>query len=416
MILPELRALSAQQRNAVLAAFLGWTLDAFDFFLFVFIIPEIAAEFLPKAPDGATQVGLAVNLTLVMRPVGALLFGLLADRFGRRPTLTIDILCYSVLAFLSGFSPNLTTLLVLRALFGVAMGGEWGVGASLALETIPEKSRGFVSGLLQAGYPTGYLLASLATALVAKQIGWRGLLFLGLIPAFLVLFLRQRVDESPAWKEEQPTMIGAWKAILRHWPLFLFAIAMMTCFNFFSHGTQDVYPLFLKEEHHLDLATRGAIGIVFNIGAIIGGVVFGTWSERIGRRRAIVIAALLALPVIPFWAFAQGPVLLAAGAFMMQFCVQAAWGVVPAHLNELSPAQVRGTFPGFAYQLGNLLASWNYTIEAGLGDHFNKNYGLAIAIVTAVVAVCVALIAGFGPEAKGVRFVRGSEARPARVT
>jgi MFS transporter, SHS family, lactate transporter len=202
MLLPELRALSPQQRNAVLAAFLGWTLDAFDFFLFVFIIPEVAAEFLPEAQNGATQVGLAVNLTLAMRPIGALLFGLLADRFGRRPALTIDILCYSVLAFLSGFSPNLTALLVLRALFGVAMGGEWGVGASLAMETIPVKSRGVVSGLLQAGYPAGYLLASLATALLAKQIGWRGLLFLSVIPAFLVLFLRQRVDESPAWKSQ----------------------------------------------------------------------------------------------------------------------------------------------------------------------------------------------------------------------
>ena len=415
MLLPELRALTVKQRNVVLAAFLGWTLDAFDFFLLVFIIPEVAAEFLPEVPNGATQVGLAVNLTLAMRPVGALLFGLLADRFGRRPMLTIDILCYSVLACLSGFSPNLTTLLVLRALFGVAMGGEWGVGASLAMETIPEKSRGVVSGILQAGYPTGFLLASLATALVAKQIGWRGLLFLSVIPAFLVLFLRQRVDESPAWQETKPTLIESWKAILRHWPLFLFAIALMTCFNFFSHGTQDVYPLFLKEQHHFDLATRGTIGIVFNIGAIIGGLIFGSWSERIGRRRAIVIAALLALPVIPFWAFAQGPVLLAAGAFMMQFFVQGAWGVVPAHLNELSPPQVRGTFPGFSYQLGNLLASWNYTIEAGLGDHFNKNYGLAIAIVTAVVAVLLALIAGFGPQAKGVGFVRGSKARPAPV-
>ena len=403
----ELRSLTSQQRNAIIASYLGWTLDAFDFFLLVLVIPDIAKEFLPGVETGRTTVGFAVNLTLAMRPVGALLFGYMADRLGRRPTLMVDIICFSILAFASGFAPSLTVLMVLRALFGIAMGGEWGVGASLTMETIPVKARGVVSGILQAGYPSGYLLASMVYAILGAHISWRVLFMLGAAPALLVLFIRQNVDESPAWQSRRPGAHEIFRAIQQRFPLFIFAILLMTAFNFFSHGTQDVYPTFLRVQCHFKPETVGTIGVIFNIGAILGGLTFGAFSQHVGRRRAIVIAALLALPIIPLWAFSHEPVLLAIGAFAMQFLVQGAWGVVPAHLNELSPAEVRGTFPGFTYQLGNLLASINFTLQSGLADQFHGNYGLALAIVVTIVALVLALLAGFGPHAKDTVFIQG---------
>ena len=406
----QLEFLTAKQWNTIIATYLGWTLDAFDFFLLVLVVPDIAHEFLPGVENGRTTVGIAVNLTLAMRPVGALLFGLMADRLGRRPTLIVNILCYSVLAFASGFAPSLTVLIILRALFGIAMGGEWGVGASLAMETIPLQTRGIVSGILQAGYPSGYLLASLVYALLGAHVGWRILFMLGAVPALLILFIRRNVDESPAWLGKRPRAQEILRVIQTRFPLFIFAILLMTAFNFFSHGTQDVYPTFLRVQRQFPPATVGTIGVIFNIGAILGGLTFGMFSQRIGRRRTIVIAALLAILVIPLWAFSHTAVALAIGAFIMQFFVQGAWGVVPAHLNELSPPEVRGTFPGFTYQLGNLLASVNYTLQSGLADRFHGDYGLALAIVVAIVAAVLALLAGFGPEAKDTAFVEKTAA------
>ena len=406
----QLEFLTAKQWNTIIATYLGWTLDAFDFFLLVLVVPDIAHEFLPGVENGRTTVGIAVNLTLAMRPVGALLFGLMADRLGRRPTLIVNILCYSVLAFASGFAPSLTVLIILRALFGIAMGGEWGVGASLAMETIPLQTRGIVSGILQAGYPSGYLLASLVYALLGAHVGWRILFMLGAVPALLILFIRRNVDESPAWLGKRPRAQEILRVIQTRFPLFIFAILLMTAFNFFSHGTQDVYPTFLRVQRQFPPATVGTIGVIFNIGALLGGLTFGMFSQRIGRRRTIVIAALLAILVIPLWAFSHTAVALAIGAFIMQFFVQGAWGVVPAHLNELSPPEVRGTFPGFTYQLGNLLASVNYTLQSGLADRFHGDYGLALAIVVAIVAAVLALLAGFGPEAKDTAFVEKTAA------
>ena len=399
--LDSLRSLSPQQRNTVIAAYLGWTLDAFDFFILVFVLKHIAEEFHTDVP----AVAVAIFLTLAMRPLGALIFGLAADRFGRRTTLMVDVLLYSVFEFLTGFSTGLTMFLVLRALFGVAMGGEWGVGASLVMETIPEDSRGLVSGILQAGYPSGYLIASIVFFLLFPIIGWRGMFFVGAVPALLVLYIRRNVEESPAFLQRQAKPQRPFLTVLReNIPLFLWAVLLMTAFNFFSHGTQDLYPTFLETQRQYDSYTVGAIAIVYNIGAIVGGLTFGSLSQRWGRRRTIVIAALLAIPVAPLWVWGQGPVMLAIGAFLMQLFVQGAWGIVPVHLNELSPDEVRGTFPGFAYQLGNLLASGNASIQAGLAKQWNGDYALALLIVACIVAVVVALFAGFGFEKKGVRF------------
>ncbi len=402
-ILNDLKALTPNQRNVVVATFLGWTLDAFDFFIIVFVFRDIAKEFNTDIPS----VTATLFLTLAMRPLGAFLFGIMADRFGRRPTLMANILFYSIVEFLSGFAPSLTVLVILRGLYGLAMGGEWGVGASLTMETIPPKTRGIFSGLLQAGYPSGYLLAAVLYGTSYHFLGWRGMFMVGALPALLVLFIRRNVEESPAWKKygRQPSRIL--QTIKRRWGLFIYVIVLMTAFNSFSHGTQDIYPTFLQVQQKFSAQTVSAIAIVYNIGAILGGIVFGTFSERIGRRRAIVISALLTLPVIPLWAFSNSVVMLSIGAFLIQFFVQGAWGVIPVHLNELSPDPVRGTFPGFTYQLGNLFASKNGTIQTTLAVSLGNNYGLALAITAVIVASAVALVTALGPEALGVKFGEG---------
>jgi SHS family lactate transporter-like MFS transporter len=400
-ILEQWKVLDRRQRNAFVASFLGWTLDAFDYFLMVFVLRAVAAEF----NSDVKAVSVAVTLTLAMRPLGALVFGMLGDRFGRRRILMVDILLFSVLELASAFAPTLTALLVLRAAFGFAMGGEWGLGASLTMETIPAQSRGLASGILQEGYACGFLLASVVYGLLFDHIGWRGMFAVGVVPALLVLYIRRNVEESPAWNRMQQRPRRSLASIVRgHGRLFVYVVILMTAFNFFSHGTQDLYPTFLQAQRKLPTHTVSMIAIIANIGAIVGGIVFGMLSERIGRRRAIVFAALLALPIIPLWGFSTSVVLIALGAFLIQISVQGAWGVIPVHLNELSPDDVRGTFPGFAYQLGNLLASANATIQAGFAESRGGNYALALAIVAAAAAVAIALLTSVGPEAHGVEF------------
>jgi SHS family lactate transporter-like MFS transporter len=396
-------------RKVVIASFLGWMLDAFDFFLMVFVFSDIAKTF----GVSITTVTVAVTLTLAMRALGAFIFGRLADRFGRRPMLMLSVLCYSILELLSGLAPSLATFLILRALFGIAMGGEWGIGSSLTMETIPAKWRGWVSGLLQSGYPGGYFLATIAFYVVYPWIGWRGLFIVGALPALLVLYIRRNVPESPDWVARQAAPRPSVMAVLRqHAGLAIYGIIMMTAFNFFSHGTQDIYPnIFLGVQHHFDHATITTIALIYNAGAVIGGIGFGMLSQVIGRRVTIVIAALLSLPVLPLWAFGTTPLMLGIGAFLMQICVQGAWGVIPAHLNELSPASIRATFPGVVYQLGNLLASYNATLQAAIGERMDHNYSWALAGVAGVVAVVIAVLVGFGVEAHGVAM--GEDAAPA---
>jgi MFS transporter, SHS family, lactate transporter len=389
------------QKNAVVAAYLGWTLDAFDFFLMVFVFTDVAKEFHVDVKTSTT----AVLLTLAARPVGAYLFGRLGDRFGRKPILMWNIVSFSILEALSGFAPSITVFLVIRFLFGIAMGGEWGLGSALTFESIPANGRGLVSGLLQAGYPSGYFLATLAYRFFYDDLGWRWMFFIGAAPALLTLFIWKGVEESPAWKEQRQRKqeSALWPALKREWKLAVYAMLLMACFNFFSHGSQDAYPnLFLKKQHGFDTAQISTISMIFNFGAILGGLGFGFLSQRIGRRRAIMIAALLALPIIPFWAFGTTPLVLAVSAFLMQISVQGAWGIIPVHLNELSPPEIRATFPGVVYQLGNLIASTNLTIQVMIAEANGNNYGLAMAIVVGTVSVLIALMVAWGPERKGV--------------
>ena len=380
---------------------MGWSLDAFDFFILVFCVSALAAEFHMKP----SEILEANFLTLAMRPVGAFLFGRMADKFGRRPTLMVDIIAYSVFELGSAFAPSFKIFLVMRALFGIAMGGEWGVGAALAFETLPAEGRGVFSGVLQEGYAMGYLFASLMYFTVFSYVGWRGMFVIGALPAFLVIYIRTKVEESPAWVKGQVSQErkGAlWKDLRSNAGIFFFVVVLMFAFNSFSHGTQDVYPTFLQRNLQFTPKTVGLIAIIYNCGALLGGILFGTWSERIGRRRAIVIAALLAIPVIPLWAFSHTVPMLAVGGFLMQFMIQGAWGVIPAHLNELSPPAVRGTLPGFAYQIGNLLSSRNSVIQARLAEtRYGGNFAPVLAWTVLLVASLVAIVTLSGRERRG---------------
>jgi MFS transporter, SHS family, lactate transporter len=408
MVLPEhFRRLSAAQRRTFVACFLGWSLDALDFFILVFCVSAIAKEFHAER----SAVTEAIFLTLAMRPVGAFLFGMMADRFGRRPALMLNIVAFSLFELASAFAPSLKAFLILRACFGVAMGGEWGVGAALTFETLPAEGRGFFSGLLQEGYVVGYLGAGLLYAGLFSVVGWRGLFIVGALPALLVLYIRSQVEESPAWKEgraaRQPlARLGSGMAT--YLGSFAFLVVLMFAFNSFSHGTQDLYPTFLQVNRGFSPRTVGIVAVVYNVGALLGGITFGAWSERIGRRRAIVLAALLTLPVIPLWAFATSAPMLALGAFLMQFFVQGAWGVIPAHLNELSPPAVRGTFPGLAYQLGNFFSSRNSVIQAQLAERrYGGSYSPVLAWTVLIVAALVAAATLAGREAKGADLSAG---------
>ena len=399
--LGHFRRLTPVQRNTFIACFLGWSLDAFDFFILVFCVSALAGQFHEKV----SAITEAIFWTLAMRPVGAFLFGLMADRFGRRPTLMVDIIAYSVFELASAFAPSLKVFLIMRALFGIAMGGEWGVGAALAFETLPPEGRGFFSGLLQEGYVVGYLSAALVYGTMFPLVGWRGMFVIGALPAFLVIYIRTKVDESPAWLQgkvarDAESRLG--KDILSHSGLFLFLILLMFAFNSFSHGTQDLYPTFLQKNLQLTPRQVSFVAIIFNIGALLGGILFGTWSERIGRRRAIVIAAMLSIPIIPLWAYSHSLPMLAIGGFLMQFMVQGAWGVIPAHLNELSPPAVRGTLPGFAYQVGNLLSSRNSVLQAKVAEiRYGGGFAPVLAWTVLIVASLVAIVTWSGKERRG---------------
>ena len=400
-LIADLKSLEPSQRSAIWASYLGWTLDAFDFFLMVFMFSAIAKEF----GTDVKAVTEATFLTLAARPIGAFIFGWLAEHFGRRPVLMADIIFFSIFELASGFAPSLMSLLILRFLFGIGMGGEWGLGASLVMESIPPKLRGPVSGLLQSGYPSGYFVASLVYFLLFDHIGWRGMFMVGVAPALLVLLIRMHVKESPVFEARRgKVVVNPITELVRHWKIAIYLVLLMTAFNFFSHGTQDLYPTFLQKQHHFDTRTTGILAAVMNLGAIVGGIGFGIWSEQIGRKRAIIVASVLALPVIPLWAFSMSPLLLGLGAFLIQVAVQGAWGIIPVHLNELSPPLVRSLFPGFAYQLGNLIASKNAPIQAGFAEAHANNYGLSLALICGTTAVLIAIWTALGPERKDADF------------
>ena len=411
-VLQPFRSLSSGQRRAYSACFLGWTLDAFDFFLLTFCLDAIASTFHVSLETAAK----AIFWTLLMRPVGAIVFGALAERFGRRPTLMVNVVSYSLFVMASALAPTFGWFLAMRALFGVAMGGEWGVGAALALESLPAEGRGFFSGLLQEGYVVGNILAALVYLMfpylhgVGTFTAWRVLFLVGAVPSLLLLVLLRKVDESPAWlvrhrvvKEKVAVGLRArGLEVVRYLPSLLALTVLMTAFMAFSHGTQDLYPTFLKHDHEIRGVTLSAIAIVGNVGAVFGGIWFGSYSEKVGRRRAIITAAVLSIPMIPLWAWSHTAVLLAVGGFLMQFMVQGAWGVIPVHLNEMSPPAVRAIFPGLAYQLGNVLSSRNSVLQAAAATkYFGGRFAPVLGWTVVLVAVIVVVVTALGKEAKG---------------
>jgi MFS transporter, SHS family, lactate transporter len=401
----------AVARNVVIASYLGWTLDAFDFFIMIFAFEGVAQTF---NVSGLTVTS-AITITLAMRPVGAFIFGRLGDRFGRRPILMLNVLLFSAFELLSGFAPTMTWFLVFRALYGVAMGGEWGLGASLTMESIPTSWRGWASGLLQAGYPSGYFLATIVFGVLYPITGWRGMFVVGALPALLVFYIRARVPESPAWEEgRQHPRARLGEVLSRNIGLTIYVVILMTAFNFFSHGSQDLYPVaFLQGQLKFSHQTVTIIALVYNAGAIIGGLAFGQLSQRIGRRWAIVIAALLALPLLPWWAFGTTPLEIGIAAFFMQVVVQGAWGVIPVHLNELSPPEARATFPGFTYQLGNFLASANATIQFAWAEALGHDLRWPLTGTIGIVAIVIALMIAFGAERHSVAMKTVAEPAPA---
>jgi SHS family lactate transporter-like MFS transporter len=398
-VLDALKDWTPAQKKVVIASFLGWMLDAFDFFLLVFVMTDVAAQFGVEKKT----VAFAITLTLAARPLGAFLFGRLADRYGRRPILMLDVGLYSFFGLLTAFSPNLTIFLIVRTLFGIAMGGEWGIGASLTMESVKPEARGLVSGLLQSGYPTGYLLAAIAYRTLFDTIHWRGMFVLSALPSLLVLYIRRHVPESPGWSESRAGAASIFTVLRNNWRMALYGILLMTAFNFFSHGTQDIYPTFLREQHHFDTHTTGTIAIIYNIGAIAGGWLFGSWSQVLGRRRTIIIAAALSIPVAYLWAYSTTMSSLAIGAFLMQLCVQGAWGVIPAHLNEIAPADARATLPGTIYQLGNLIASSNAVLQTTIAANDGENYAFALASVAVAAAIAIATLTALGREARDAK-------------
>jgi MFS transporter, SHS family, lactate transporter len=393
-------------RPAVIAGFLGWTLDAFDFFLVVMTLTAIAKEF------GKTdaQIALSITLTLAFRPVGALIFGLLADRYGRRLPLMIDLVFYSVAEVLTGLAGSYTTFLVLRAMFGIGMGGEWGVGASLVMEKVPAHRRGVFSGLLQQGYAAGYLLAAAAYFFVFPRWGWRPLFFIGGVPALLALYIRLQVTESEVW---QRTKAESWshlgKAIAENWKVFLYITLLMAMMNGVSHGTQDLYPTFLQRDWGFTPQRRALLTAFSMVGALTGGILCGLYSDRLGRRRTIVLALAGALLAIPLWAFSPNVALLWVGAFLMQFMVQGAWGVIPAHITELAPDRVRGFLPGFGYQCGVLIASLMPWLTARIAE--GRSYAWAMSIAASAVFTVCAIVAWLGPERRGIVYGAARDAR-----
>ena len=405
MPLTGLSAERSNARNAVIACFLGWTLDAFDFFVLSFVLSPVGKDF----HKGIATITWAITASLATRPLGAFIFGLLADRYGRRLPLMLDVLFYSVVEVLSGFAPSYSVFIVLRLLYGIGMGGEWGVGASLALESVPSKWRGIFSGLLQEGYALGYLLAAVAYWLVFPHLGWRAMFFIGGVPALLTLFIRFKVKESPAWAATSSSHRGwgdYFSRIFQNWKRFVYLVVLMALMNFISHGTQDFYPTFLQLQRGYKPSATALITVISMLGAIAGGVLVGLYSDRRGRRRAMIGAIILALLLIPAWIAAPSFRVILIGAFLMQFMVQGAWGVIPAHINELSPDKLRGFFPGFAYQLGVLIASFSSTIEAVLGNRMT--YGHAMGIFAAIVLIAGAAVIAFGPEARGLKFGGGN--------
>jgi SHS family lactate transporter-like MFS transporter len=400
---PASRPDASNSRNAFLSGFLGWTFDAFDFFVLTYVLAQVARDFHKSIPE----IAFTLTASLIMRPIGAFAFGAMADRYGRKVPLMLNILFYTAMEAASGLAPNYKIFLILRLLYGIGMGGAWGVGASLALESASPERRGILSGVLQEGYALGNLLAAIAYWTLFPRWGWRPMFFIGMVPALISLVILSKVKEDNSWharKASEKNWTAYFRALLSHWKRFAYLVLFMTTMNFLSHGTQDLYPTFLQQGRSYSPALTATISVISMIGAIVGGTIMGLYSDRVGRRRSMITSVVGALIIIPLWVFSPGLAATAIGAFLMQFMVQGAWGVVPAHINELSPDGMRGFLPGFAYQLGVLIAASAPFVQSALAHRFG--YAMVMGSFAAAVMLLAIVVIGMGPEAHGVQFGR----------
>jgi SHS family lactate transporter-like MFS transporter len=396
---PSLALETPGWQYAVSSGILGWVLDAFDFFVVIFLVDTLAANF----HVDKKAIVWTISIALAMRPVGALIFGSLADRFGRRQPLIACVLYFSAVTMLSAFAPNYATFMVLRALYGIGMGGYWGVGASLAVESAPLRRRGLVSGFMQSGYPVGYLLAAVAMETVLPHLGWRAMFCVGFVIAIVISLLALRAPESSAWQQHhQRSVARMFRILWENRTGFAYLLLVMTVLSCLSHGTQDLYPDFLKSAHGFSRSTVSKIAILYNICAIASSLFFGELSESLGRRHTIMLALGAAFVALYPWAFGVVPGTLIIGACLMQAGVQGTFGIIPAHLNELAPNAVRSLFPGFVYQLGVLIASPAVSIEYALQKRLG--YPWALTLFEAVVIGSLIVIFAVGPERKGRDF------------
>ncbi|KAJ2798695.1 Carboxylic acid transporter [Coemansia guatemalensis] len=415
----HLLKLRPRQAFTFSVACLGWLVDSLDFFCVTMTTTELAEAF-GKEPSDVTS---AITVTLMLRPIGALLFGVIADRFGRRIPLIVNLSLFTVIELASGFAQNLETFIGLRAIYGILMGGEWGLGNSLAMEVLPVESRGIFSGILQMSYSLGNLVAAMLYYAVVPNLGWRALFWISIIPAVITIVMSLFLKESEAWKQTRRQQKNgaqryykvAAEMLKNHWLRCIYAVIFMAAMNFLSHGSQDLYPTFLKKQHGFSAGQATVGTVVGNIGAIIGGIFFGYISEYLGRRRTMAICAICGACFVPLWILPDAFGTLLAGAFFIQVFVQGAWGVIPAYLSEISPAAFRATFPGLAYQLGNLISASASQIEASLGEKNSlpdlrdgktvPNYGRVQGILIGVIFSCVLVLAVVGREERGRQFV-----------
>ncbi|KAK9238913.1 major facilitator superfamily domain-containing protein [Lipomyces kononenkoae] len=410
-----LAQLNKKQWLFFLVAFAGWTWDAFDFFTVSLTASEIARS-LNKT---VTDITWGITLVLMLRSVGAVIFGLLSDKYGRKWPFIANCALFVIFELGTGFVQTYNQFLALRALFGIAMGGIYGNCAATALEDCPLHARGIVSGMLQQGYAFGYLLAVIfnrALTTTTSQ-GWRSLFWFGAAPPILIIIFRLLLPETEAYIAQKnmeglshkPAFTRMAKASFKsYWHIMIYLVVIMTGFNFMSHGSQDLYPTMLEVQLGFSANRRTVTMCVANLGAIAGGTLFGYASNFVGRRLTIMIACILGGALVYPWTFASNGGIIAA-VFFLQFMVQGAWGVIPIYLSELSPAPLRAFIVGLSYQLGNLASSAASTIEATLGMRFpldtpagesiqRYDYGKVMAIFMGCVFGFVLIVTFFGPE------------------
>ncbi|GAA6064042.1 hypothetical protein JCM10212_001468 [Sporobolomyces blumeae] len=424
-----LGSITVMQWLSFTSAFIAWTCDAIDFFGV-----SLGAGRLSVAFDKPLKtITTAITLTLLFRPLGAIIFGLAGDRYGRKWPLIVDLLCCGVLSLATAFTKTFGAFLAVRSLFGIAMGGIWGLSAAQGLETLPVEARGLFSGILQEGYAVGYLLSAVVNlTVVAKHNDWRILFFFGAAAAAFAAVLRAVLPESSYFLERRAAekaagttvssaqksktfLREAGRAVKLHWVRCVFSLCLMTGFNFFSHGSQDVYPSLIKESKGLSAHQATLATIIGNCGAIAGGVVAGFVSQYLGRRLTIIVCCLWTIAFIPLWYLPNSFGPLAVGAFCVQVGVQGAWGVVPIYLMEISPVAFRSVFPGVAYQLGNMVSSASAQIETTAGANIKTaegrpDYGKVGAILIGVVAAWIIGCCLIGREYHGSHFEKGKAA------